>query len=98
MPMIDKRKLLPLAAGILLCALAASNLLLIRQNLGLRRKVEAANMRQGLQAGEKVEPFSAPGLNGETIDVSYTGSGPKRIFMFFSPDCRYSHQQAPYWR
>jgi peroxiredoxin len=30
--------------------------------------------------------------------VDYTGEGRKKVFIFFSPTCPYSAQQAAYWR
>ena len=78
-------------------ALALSNVLLIRQNLQLRAAL-AMGEPQSLQAGDTVPTFSAAGLRGEQISVSYPEAGAKRVLFYFTPTCRYCHGQFAYWR
>ena len=83
--------------GGLLIILALANILLIRQNLQMRGELKA-HQPDVLKAGSKAWAFSAPGLRGGMIDVRYDGSGPKRAFFYFSPECSYCHDQFPYWQ
>lgn len=82
---------------LLLIMLAGANVLLIRQNLQMRRTIKGLEP-QRLKAGERVQPFTAPGMNGEPVEVSYRGAGPKQVLLFLTPTCTYCQQQAPYWR
>lgn len=82
---------------LLLIMLAGANVLLIRQNLQMRRTIKGLEP-QRLKAGERVQPFTAPGMNGEPVEVSYRGAGPKQVLLFLTHACTYCQQQAPYWR
>lgn len=82
---------------LLLIMMAVTNVLLLRQNLHLRRTIEGLSPHR-LKAGERVGPFTAPGMNGEPVEVNYTGAGPKRVLLFLTATCTYCQQQAPYWR
>jgi peroxiredoxin len=86
-----------LMLGAMLLALAACNVLLIVQNLRLRAELSRYEVK-GLQVGEKLRPFKAVGLDGRPVEVTFGGSGPKRVLLFFTPTCRYCHEQFPYWR
>ncbi|MDT4953064.1 MAG: AhpC/TSA family [Acidobacteriota bacterium] len=86
-----------IAVWVLLLALAIANALLIRQNLQMRTALSKYEPPV-LQSGEQVQSFSAPSLSGENIQVNYTGNGPKRVLMFFTPDCPYCREQFAYWR
>lgn len=81
----------------MLAALGAANVLLIRQNLVLRGRLEALRP-SGLLAGDKVEPFEAAGLGGPPVSVKYPESGPKKILLYFSPKCPFCREQFAYWR
>lgn len=86
-----------LLLGAMLLALAACNALLIVQNLRLRAELSRYEVKAP-QAGEKLRPFKAAGLDGRPVEVSFGGGGPKRVLLFFTPTCRYCHEQFPYWR
>jgi peroxiredoxin len=92
-----RNKLPAAAAGVLIFSFAAANLLLIRQNLQLRAALRSYQPDE-LRPGDKLPPFSAKGLGGEPLSVSYEGRGPKRVLLFFTPTCRYCHRQFTYWR
>lgn len=79
-----------------LLVLVASNTLLIRQNLQMRAQLDKLNPY--LKKGDTVPGFSAGGLNGEAVNVSYTGSGKRYVFFFLSPNCPYSREQFAYWK
>lgn len=91
-------KRLPLIAlwGTLLF-LAAFNVLLIRQNLQMRALLSKYEPKI-LQVGEKLQPFSAPGLHGELFNVNYDNESPKYVLLFFTPNCPYCRAQFVYWR
>lgn len=91
------KKITSFGLGFLFVAIAASNILLIRQNLQLRGELAQAR-QQGLKAGDKVPPFSAAGLDGRPVQISYAGDGPKRMFIYFTPTCRFCRAQFPYWK
>jgi peroxiredoxin len=77
--------------------LAVSNGLLLRQNLQLRNLLKKFEPDQ-LKAGDKLEPFSASGLNGETVAIDFASGGPRRVLMFLSPNCPYCREQFSYWK
>lgn len=92
------KRLPTVGAWVMLLALAVANVLLVRQNLQLRAAL-AKYQPDVLEAGDKLPPFSAKWLtNGEPLQVSYTGQGPKRVFLFFTPSCSYCREQFVYWR
>lgn len=80
----------------LLLMFVVMNGYLLKQNLELRsslRKLEP----DILEVGDRVEPFTASGLFGTAINVQYSASSPKRVFLFFSPSCPFSRMQFPFW-
>lgn len=91
------KKLTNVVLWALVVTMAAANALLIRQNLQLRQIVEKSQPRR-LKAGDKVTSFTAEGLNGEPVSVNYTGSGRKRVLLFFTPTCPFCREQFAYWR
>ena len=96
-PTVMWKKLPTIIFWVMLVALAVANALLIRQNLQMRAALSKYEPPV-LQPGEQVQPFSAPSLSGENIQVNYTGNGPNRVLMFFTPDCSYCREQFAYWR
>jgi peroxiredoxin len=87
--------LLPLWAMVII--LAISNSLLLRQNLQLRSVLKKFEPDQ-LKPGDKLEPFNASGLNGESVAIDFASGGPRRVLMFLSPDCPYCREQFSYWK
>lgn len=80
-----------------LCALlTASDLLLLRQNMQMRRKLPVGPTP--LKTGAPLMSFSARGLTNQTIDVQYDGSGPRRIYFYFTSGCDFCRKQFPYWK
>ena len=77
--------------------LAVSNSLLLRQNLQLRNLLKKFEPDQ-LKPGDKLEPFSASGLNGETVVIDFLSGGPRRVLLFLSPNCPYCREQFSYWK
>lgn len=94
---MSPKKVTSFGVGFLLVAFALSNILLIRQNIQLRGELTKAQQR-GLRAGEQVPPFSAAGLDGRPVRISYTGGGPKRVLIYFTSTCRFCRAQFPYWK
>lgn len=87
--------------GLALCAmviiLAVSNILLLRQNLQLRNLLKSFEPDR-LNAGDKLEPFSALGLHGENIAINFASDAPRRVLLFLSSDCPYCREQFGYWK
>lgn len=81
---------------VLLAMMGVANLLLLNQNLRMRRSIEAARPAR-LAVGDRVPRFTAAGLDGGQIDVAYTGQGRDRLLFFYTPSCPYSRQQFPGW-
>jgi hypothetical protein len=81
---ISWKKLISALLWIALIGLAASNILLLRQNREMRAKLgnEKPNF---VKSGDRMPTFDAPGLRGELFSVRYTGSERKRVFLFFAP-------------
>ncbi|HYV11640.1 MAG TPA: TlpA disulfide reductase family protein [Pyrinomonadaceae bacterium] len=77
--------------------LAVSNSLLLRQNLQLRNLLKKFEPDR-LKPGDKLESFSASGLNGETVAIDFASGGPRRVLMFLSPNCPYCREQFSYWK
>jgi peroxiredoxin len=50
-----------------------------------------------LKPGDQAAPFQASLLDGGQIQVEFS-SGQRWILLYFSPRCRYSYEQFPYWR
>jgi peroxiredoxin len=86
-----------LALWSMVVILAVSNGLLLRQNLQLRNLLQKFEPDQ-LKPGDKLESFSASGLNGENVSVDFASGGPKRVLMFLSPNCPYCREQFSYWK
>jgi peroxiredoxin len=86
-----------LALWSMVIILAVSNVLLLRQNLQLRKVLKTFEPDQ-LKAGDKLESFSALGLNGENIAINFAGDAPRRVLLFLSPNCPYCREQFGYWK
>lgn len=82
---------------LLFIALAASNVFLIRQNFQMRHALERY-LPTGPETGRSVPSFTTEGLDGLPIKIEYDGTGPKKVFLFFTPTCQYCRRQFAYWR
>ena len=87
----------------LILILAIVNLLLIRQNLDLRRQLAAGGRTLDVTAnflkpGDVVASVNATDLDGRPYQLQYKNDGRHHLLLFFSADCRYCQQQAPLWR
>ncbi|HEX6182745.1 MAG TPA: redoxin domain-containing protein [Pyrinomonadaceae bacterium] len=91
------QKLSGAALWALVLLLAVANGLLIRQNLGMRKAL-AAYQPQRLEAGAKVQPFTAAGLSGDPVAVNYGDGGTKKLLFYFTRTCPYCRDQFPRWR
>lgn len=91
------KKAAGLAPWVIVVAMAVCNGLLIRQNLQLRADLEKQKPKI-LQSGDRLRGFIATGIQGQGVSISYPGQGPRRVFLYFSPDCPYCHDQFPLWR
>ena len=91
-----------LSIGLIL-VLCVVNLLLIKQNLDLRKQLAAGGRTidlttNFLQPGDVVMPVTATDLNGRPYQLDYKKDGRQRLLLFFSPNCPYCQQQSPLWR
>jgi thiol-disulfide isomerase/thioredoxin len=85
---------------VILCVL---DLLLIKQNLDLRKQLAAGGRtldltKNFLQPGDVVTPVTATDLEGHPYLLDYKKDGRQRLILFFSPTCPYCQQQSPLWR
>jgi peroxiredoxin len=91
-----------LAAFGLILALMAVNLLLLKQNYALRRRLSEAGRKaetpDALRAGETVGPIAGTDLSGQPFEVTYQKEGRRHLLLYFSPGCSYCVQQASQWR
>ena len=90
-------------AVVLIILLCVVNLLLIRQNLHLRKQLAAGGRTidvttHALQPGDVVTPITATDLEGRPYQLDYKKDGRARLLLFFSPTCPYCQQQSPLWR
>lgn len=92
----------PKLALALILALGILNILLLMQNLSLRRQLNSAGRLDPsanlLSPGELVKPIMGTDLNGQPYQVQYGTDGRKQLLMFFSPSCPYCFEQGPIWR
>ncbi len=81
MESIGKQRSLTVMLLALLLTLAASNTLLIYQNLQMRATLSKIRPREqeSLRVGDEVRSFSALGIDGNVVNVNYTGAGSKRL-------------------
>ena len=91
---------LPIGLILILCVV---NLLLIKQNLDLRKQLAAGGKTidlttNFLQPGDDVAPVTATDLDGRPYQLDYKKDGRQRLLLFFSPNCPYCQQQSPLWR
>jgi peroxiredoxin len=91
-----------LSIGLIL-VLCVINLLLIKQNLDLRKRLTAGGRTidlttNFLQPGDVVTPVTATDLNGRPYQLDYKKGGRQRLLLYFSPSCPYCRQQSPLWR
>jgi peroxiredoxin len=91
-----------LSIGLIL-VLCVVNLLLIKQNLDLRKQLAAGGRTidlttNFLQPGDVVAPVTATDLAGRPYQLDYKKDGRQRLLLFFSPNCPYCRQQSPLWR
>lgn len=87
----------------LILILCVVNLLLIKQNLDLRKQLAAGGRTidlttNVLKAGDVVSSVTATDLDGNPYQLEYKTDSRKRILLFFSPHCPYCVQQSPLWR
>jgi thiol-disulfide isomerase/thioredoxin len=87
----------------LIVVLCILTLLLIRQNLDLRKRLAAGGRtvdltRNYLQPGDLVTSVTATALDGGPYELDYKKDGRQRLILFFSPHCPYCQQQSPLWR
>lgn len=91
-----------LSVGLIL-VLCVVNLLLIKQNLDLRKQLAAGGRTidvttNFLQPGDVVAPVTATDLEGRPYQLDYKKDGRQRLLLYFSPHCPYCQQQSPLWR
>lgn len=102
--MIERRVTLQkaLPVGVILL-LGIVNVLLIGQNLNLRRQLAAGGRTLDLttnvlRPGDVVAAVTATDLDGQPYQLEYKKDGRHRLLLFFSPTCQYCEQQSPLWR
>jgi peroxiredoxin len=87
----------------LIAILCVVNLLLIKQNLDLRKQLAVGGRTIDLttnllQPGDVVTSVTATDLDGRPYQLEYKKDGRQRLLLFFSPNCPYCQQQSPLWR
>ena len=88
---------------VLILGLIVVNLLLAKQNLGMRQQLRAqadavSPAKQSLKEGEVVASITGVGLDGRSYELNYGKDERKHLLLYFSPSCTYCVQQAPLWR
>jgi thiol-disulfide isomerase/thioredoxin len=87
----------------LILILCTVNVLLIKQNLDLRRQLANGGRTLDLttnflQPGDVVSTVTATDLQGRPYQLDYKKDGRQRLLLFLSPNCPYCEQQSPFWR
>src|SRR5215216_5357432 len=84
-----KVRRIPWLAVALILALSISNLLLITQNLSLRRSLNSAGRigasANSLKAGETVTPIVGTNLDGHPYQLQYEKDGRRQLLCFSLP-------------
>jgi peroxiredoxin len=96
----SKESWLALGLILMLCVVC---LLLIRQNLNLRKQLAAGARTLDLttnvlKPGDVVSAVTATDLNGRPYELAYNKDGRHRLLLYFSPNCPYCQQQSTLWR
>jgi hypothetical protein len=94
---IPHRQLSVSLPWILVAILAISNGLLIYQNFKMRAARET-DLPPALQTGEPVPSFNAQTMDCNPVRVDYSDQGPKKVFFYFTPPCKFCKKQFVYWR
>ena len=92
-----ERKYYSLALWGMVIILGLSNGLLLRQNLQLRNLLKKFEPDR-LKPGDRLESFSAVGLDGESIAIEFASDAPRRVLLFLSPGCPYCREQFGHWK
>ena len=78
---------MPKLALALIVALGILNILLLMQNLSLRRQLNSVGKTEAtanaLNPGELVTPITGTDLNGQPYQVQYANDGRKQLLIFF---------------
>ena len=87
----------------LILFLCVINLLLIKQNVDLRKRLAAGARTLDLttnvlRPGDLVSAVTATDLNGHPYQLEYKKDGREHLLLFFSPNCPYCAEQSPHWR
>jgi peroxiredoxin len=87
----------------LILTLCVVSLLLIKQNLDLRKQLAAGARTLDLttnvlKPGDVVSAVSTTDLDGRPYELNYYKDGRHRLLLFFSPNCPYCQQQSTLWR
>jgi peroxiredoxin len=81
---------------VLLGIMTTADVLLLRQNLQLRKQLQSDSRKP--EEGMSLRAFMAKDLEGQPVQLGNTGSGPKRVYLYFTPACKYCREQFPYWK
>ena len=80
----------------LLGLVTTADVLLLRQNLQLRKQLRVDS--PGPEIGSNLRSFVTKDLEGQPVQLGNTGSGPKRVYMYFTPTCKFCREQIPFWK
>jgi peroxiredoxin len=58
----------------------------------------AGDQPLALQTGELVPSFAGKTIDDNPVRVDYSGQGPKKLYFYFTPPCRFCAKQFAYWR
>lgn len=88
---------LSVLSWVVVVILILCNGLLIRQNRQLRTVVRELEAEQKIQVGDKLLPFRAAGLDGQSLEVRFDENDVKKIVLFSSITCPFCKKQNPRW-
>src|SRR5687768_6231654 len=87
---------LSVALIVLLGLTTAADILLLRQNLQLRNQL--VDNSDNPEIGMSLRSFVTKDLEGQAVQLGDTGAGRKRVYMYFTPTCKYCREQFQYWK
>jgi peroxiredoxin len=88
---------LSVLSWVVVVILTLSNVLLIRQNGQLRAVLGELEAEQKIQVGDKLAPFRAAGLDGQSVEVRFGENEVKKVVLFSSITCPFCKKQNPGW-
>lgn len=61
----------------------------------LNSRIADLEQAPALSRGQRIAPFRAEAMTGNTVEIGFDSIAPRRLFAFVSPDCPFSMDSVP---